>query len=38
MPETVVDEYSLEIVGGVGDTPIHESMGDFHRNANLSES
>jgi len=28
MPETVIDEYSLEIAGGVGDTPIHESLGD----------
>jgi hypothetical protein len=38
MPETVTDEYSLEIVGSVGDTPIHESLGDVSGNANLSES
>jgi hypothetical protein len=38
MPATVMDEYGLEIVGRVGDTPIYESLGDFHRNANLSES
>ena len=38
MPETVMDEYRLEIVGRVGDTPIYESSGDFHRNANVSES
>ncbi len=38
MPETVSDEYGLEIAGRVGDTPIHESLGDVRRNANLSES
>jgi len=38
MPATVIDEYSLEIVGRVGDTPIYQSSGDFHRNVNLSES
>jgi hypothetical protein len=37
MPETVIDGYSLEIAGRVGDTPIHESLGDASRNANLSE-
>jgi len=36
MPETVIDEYSLEIAGNVGDTPIQESLGDVSRNANLS--
>ncbi len=38
MPETVIDEFSLEIAGRVGDTRIHESLGDVSRNANLSES
>src|SRR6266849_6514622 len=38
MPWTAIDEYSLEIAGRVGDTPIHESLGDVSRNANLSES
>jgi len=38
MPETVSDEYGLEIAGRVRDTPIHESLGDVSRNANLSES
>jgi hypothetical protein len=38
MPETVIDEYNLETAGGVGDTPIHESLGDVSRNAKLSES
>ena len=38
MPETVIDEYSLEIAGGVGDTPIHEPLGHVSRNAKLSES
>jgi hypothetical protein len=38
MPETVIDEYSLEIAGRVGDMPIHESLGDVSRNANLSDS
>jgi len=38
MPETVIDEYSLDIAGRMGDTPIHESLGDVSRNANLSES
>jgi len=38
MPETAIDEYSLEIAGRAGDTPIHESVGDVSRNANLSES
>ncbi len=37
MPETVIDEYSLEITGRVGDTSINESLGDVSRNANLSE-
>jgi len=36
MPETVIDEYSLEIAGNVGDTAIQESLGDVSRNANLS--
>ncbi len=38
MPETAIDQCSLEVTGGVGDTPIHESLGDVSRNANLSES
>src|SRR5712692_1860933 len=38
MPETLIDEYNLEITGRVGDTPIHASLGDVSRNANLSES
>jgi hypothetical protein len=38
MPETVIDEYSLEIAGRIGDTPIHKSSGEVSRNANLSES
>ena len=38
MPETVIDEYGLEIAGRVGDTPIHASLDDVNRNANLSES
>jgi hypothetical protein len=37
MPESVIDEYSLEVTGRVGDTPIHEPFGDFSRSANLSE-
>jgi hypothetical protein len=37
IPETVSDEYTLEIAGRAGDTPIHESLGDVGRNANLSE-
>ena len=27
MPETAIDEYSLEIAGRAGDTPIHERLG-----------
>ena len=38
MPETVIDEYRLEITGRMGDTPIHESLGETRRNANLSKS
>src|SRR6266566_1626190 len=38
MPETVSDQCSLEIAGRVGDTPIHESLDDVSRTANLSES
>jgi hypothetical protein len=38
MPEIVIDEYSLEITGRVGDTAIHESLGELRRNASLSES
>src|SRR6266550_993649 len=38
MPETAIDQCSLEVTGGVGDTPIRESSGDVNRNANLSES
>ena len=38
MPETVIDKYSFEIAGRVGDAPIDESLGDLRRNANLSES
>ncbi len=38
MPETVPHEHGLEIAGRVGDTPIHESLGDVNRNTNLSES
>jgi hypothetical protein len=38
MPETVIDEYSLEIASRVGDTSTPESLGDVSRNANLSES
>jgi hypothetical protein len=26
MPGTVIDEYSLEIAGRVGDTPIHQGL------------
>jgi hypothetical protein len=36
MPETVIDEYSLESARSVGDMPIHESLGAVSRNANLS--
>jgi hypothetical protein len=38
MPETVSHEHDLEIAGRMGDTPIHESLGDVGRNTNLSES
>jgi hypothetical protein len=38
MPETVIDEYSLEIAGRAGDTPIHHGLGEGSRHANLSES
>src|SRR5882762_8445343 len=38
MPETVSDQYSLEVTGRVEDAPIHESLGDVSRSANLSES
>src|SRR5258708_6673005 len=38
MPETVIEEYSLEIASSGRHTPIHESLGDVSRNANLSES
>jgi hypothetical protein len=38
MPETMIDEYNLEIVGSAGDTPILVSLSEVSRNANLSES
>jgi hypothetical protein len=38
MPEAAIDDYSLEIAGGVGDTPIHKPSGEASRNPNLSES
>jgi len=38
MPENVPHEQGLEIAGRVGDTPIHESLGDVSRNTKLSES
>src|SRR6266851_61606 len=38
VPETVIDQCSLESAGRVGDTPIHEPFGDFSRNAIVSES
>src|SRR5260370_29412267 len=38
VPATVIDQRSLEVTGSVGDTPIHESLGDVSRNANPSES
>lgn len=37
MPETMIDEYNLEIVGRVRDTPIHASLGDVSPITNLSE-
>jgi hypothetical protein len=35
--ETMRDEISSEVAGRVGDTPIHERLGDTSRNAILSE-
>jgi hypothetical protein len=37
MPGAVIDEYSLEIAGRAGDTPIQESLSDVSRDTNLSE-
>jgi hypothetical protein len=37
MPGTVIDEYSLEIAGRVGDTPIHQGLCKGSQHANLSE-
>jgi hypothetical protein len=37
MPETQIEEYSLEIAGRVGHTPIWVRLGHFSRYANLSE-
>ena len=37
MPELVVDEYFLEIVGTLGDKLIHASIGEGSRRAVLSE-
>jgi hypothetical protein len=37
MPQTAIDEYSLEIAAKVGDTTIHERLGVVSRQANLSE-
>jgi hypothetical protein len=33
-----MDQGRLEIAGRVGDMPIHGSLGDVSRNANLSDS
>jgi hypothetical protein len=38
MPETEIHEHNLEIADTAGDTPIHESLRDVSRNADLSES
>jgi hypothetical protein len=37
MPETVRDEYNVEVAGRVADTPIHDGLGQVNRHANLSE-
>ena len=37
MPEPVIDDYNLEIVGRVGDKPIRESLGEGSLRANPSE-
>jgi hypothetical protein len=37
MPETVGDEYNVEVAGRVADTPIHDGLGQGNRHANLSE-
>jgi hypothetical protein len=37
MPETQIEEYSLEIAGRVGHTAIRVRLGHFSRYANLSE-
>jgi hypothetical protein len=34
MPETVIDEFTLEITDRLGDTPIHGLLGEVRRNAN----
>src|ERR1700746_2685909 len=36
MPETAIDEYSLEIAGRAGDTPTHERLGTVGQQENLS--
>ena len=38
MPETEIDEYNLEIVVRMRDTPIRASVGDLTPIKNLSES
>jgi hypothetical protein len=38
MPETLIEEYSLEIAGRVGDTPVRVRLGPVGRYANLSKN
>jgi hypothetical protein len=38
MPETEIDEYNLEIVVRIRDTPIRAFVGDVSPNKNLSKS
>jgi hypothetical protein len=37
MPENQIEEYSLEIAGRVGETPVRVRLGHVSRYANLSE-
>lgn len=36
MPETAIDEYSSQIAGRAGDTPIHARLGTVGQQENLS--